>query len=86
MIITALLNFIAFLMQPFIFLLPEIESLPSGLNSAIDWGLNGISGIQYFVPFIDDMINILIAVSFIEITLMGFYIFNFIINKIRGSG
>lgn len=67
-------------------LLPNIDSLPEGFNTAMNSIANIVSNWVYVVPILDDLLIIFGMVITIEISLFTFKILNWIYNKLRGSG
>jgi hypothetical protein len=45
-----------------------------------------IQPVLWALPFVDDLLNIILLVLTFEITVLGFWIFNWVLNKLRGSG
>lgn len=86
MIITALLTALFYMLKPLLSLLPTISSLPTGLNTAIDWFFDLLAGWQFFVPVVDDLLTIALLIMTVEGAIILFAGINFVYNKIRGSG
>jgi len=86
MIISAMIGILKIVIQPILWVLPTLESLPDGLSSAIDWFFDGLAGITYFVNFGPTLLQILNLSFFYVILIAGFAILNWVLNKLRGSG
>ena len=86
MIITAFLNIIYYFIVMTVGLLPTIDSLPTGLNSALDSFLSIIAQWNAVIPIFSDMLVIVLLMFSIEtgiLTLMGI---NWVIKKATLSG
>jgi len=70
----------------FLSLLPNIDSLPSGFNTAMNSVATMISNWTYVVPALDDILIIFSLALTMEIAIYTFKILNFVYNKLRGSG
>ncbi len=86
MIISAFINAFYYILSPLISVLPTVDSLPSGLNTGIDWFFNVLTGWHYFIPVVDDLVTVITLALSIEGVILTFAMINWVYNKLRGSG
>jgi len=84
MLVTILLELLIFVLTPIIELLPAFSE-NSGLNTAIDSFFDALHLADLILP-VADLQNIAILFLATELSILGFWIANFIYNKFRGSG
>lgn len=84
MLVTLLLELLIFVLSPIIELLPAYDP-SSGLNTAIDTFFDSMHYADQILP-VDDLKTIALLFLATELSIMGFWIANFIYNKFRGSG
>lgn len=84
MLITLLLQLLIFVLTPIIELLPAYSE-NTLLNNAIDQFFDALHYADLILPM-DDLKTVALLFLSIEITIMGFWVANFIYNKFRGSG
>jgi len=66
-------------------ILPTSSSLPSSIDSAFTWLSEVLAPWNAVFP-VSTLLNVIVLILGIEAVLMVFSIFNFIVNKVRGSG
>lgn len=84
MLVTLLLQLLIFILEPIIELLPAYSE-NTALNTAIDSFFEALHYADLVLPM-DDLKTIALLFLATEMTIMGFWIANFIYNKFRGSG
>jgi len=85
MIVSILLDFFFNFLNLFVYLLPDVPELPSGLDSAISNLASIISPLNSVFP-LANLFVILSIILIFEATIFAFKTFNWIYNKIRGAG
>lgn len=81
-----LLNLITSILGFFIGLLPEMSVLGTGFNDAWNWITDWVANFIYLLPASATILNILSIMFTVELAILTFMLFNWIINKLRGSG
>lgn len=85
MIPNAFVYIFTFFMEKMASFLPVASSLDAGTQQWVDTLRNGLSVIGWVLPM-DTIMQIVAAVFVIEGFLVAFHVFNFLFNKLRGSG
>lgn len=86
MILTALLNIIYWFVKVAVGVLPSVESLPSGLNTAIDSFLTIIAQWETVIPVFSDLLTIILLMLSIEAGILTLMSINWVIKKATLSG
>lgn len=85
MIFDIILNFFFDFLNLFVYLLPDVPALPSGLDTAITNIGSYISPFSSVFP-LATLFAILSIILVFEASIFSFKTFNWIYNKIRGAG
>jgi len=86
MLTNAILLTLAAVLNSIVNLLPRGASLPTNIDSALQFVANQIAGMNSFFPFVSTMVAILILMLTIEGFIFLYGGVNWTINKLRGSG
>lgn len=86
MILTALLNIIYYFIVVAVGVLPSIDSLPDGLDTAIDSFLEIIAKWQTVIPIFDDLLTVILLMLSIEAGILTLMSINWVIKKATLSG
>lgn len=85
MIVQILLDFFFNFLNMFVYLLPDVPELPSGLDSSLTSLGSIVSPVNSIFP-LATLFTILSIILVFEASVFAFKTFNWIYNKIRGSG
>lgn len=86
MITQFVLNIFVSIINFFIGLLPNVTSLPDSFNDFINFIISFFGNMVYIFPPFEAVYTILGIIITIEISILTWKSFDYIYNKIRGSG